>query len=185
MRGETFPSLSRYSLSFSCGASLTQKYIACTTFFQRMISFSLKEIYGTIHFLAFFPSSPNFVLQEVSSLFSIDRTNISLPLPLILHPSTFRFVSFFLQNRLALLRGVRALQRPDGSFDSSTEGGENDMRFVYCAAAICHMLKDRDGVGMDTDLAEKYIVNSISYEGAFGQVGDVATARLQRWKKML
>lgn len=76
-------------------------------------------------------------------------------------------------DREALLRGVRALQRPDGSFRSSLEGGENDMRFVFCAAAICHMLGDLDdgasAIGMDVDLACQYVLNSISYDGGIGQ----------------
>ena len=37
-------------------------------------------------------------------------------------------------NRPALLAGVRALQLEDGSFKAALEGGENDMRFLYCAA---------------------------------------------------
>ncbi len=72
-------------------------------------------------------------------------------------------------DREALLRGVRALQRPDGSFNSSLEGGENDMRFVFCAAAISRMLEDTECIAMDVDLACRYILNSLSYDGGFGQ----------------
>lgn len=73
-------------------------------------------------------------------------------------------------DREALLRGVRALQRTDGSFNSSLEGGEHDMRFVFCAAAVCRMLGDEDcSVGMDVDAACDYILSSISYDGGIGQ----------------
>ena len=68
----------------------------------------------------------------------------------------------------AILRGIKALQRPDGSFDSSMEGGENDMRFVFCAAAVCHMLGGFDR-GMDVDRMSDYVRRSISYEGGIGQ----------------
>jgi hypothetical protein len=33
-------------------------------------------------------------------------------------------------------QGLKALQLPDGSFKAAMEGGENDMRFLYCATAI-------------------------------------------------
>ncbi len=35
-------------------------------------------------------------------------------------------------------QGLKALQLPDGSFKAAMEGGENDMRFLYCATAIRH-----------------------------------------------
>ena len=41
----------------------------------------------------------------------------------------------------ATLRHVRRLQSADGSF-RAYEGGEADMRFVFCAAAICTLLRD-------------------------------------------
>jgi len=70
-------------------------------------------------------------------------------------------------DRAAILRGVRALQLKDGSFQAALQGGENDMRFLYCAAAICSILGDWSG--MDRDLALGYITTSISYEGGIGQ----------------
>jgi hypothetical protein len=45
-------------------------------------------------------------------------------------------------NRTAVLAGIRRLQLPNGSFYSTAEGGENDMRFVYCAVSVCYMLQD-------------------------------------------
>lgn len=67
----------------------------------------------------------------------------------------------------ALARGVAVLQLEDGSFLSSIEGGESDMRFTYCATAICHFINDWTGV--DRDRAVNFILKSISYEGGIGQ----------------
>ncbi|GFR98533.1 geranylgeranyl transferase type-1 subunit beta [Elysia marginata] len=70
-------------------------------------------------------------------------------------------------HKKAVIQGVKSLQQADGSFVSVLEGSEYDMRFVYCACCICHMLNDWSGVDMDK--AASYIVQSLSYEGAFGQ----------------
>ncbi|XP_066977343.1 geranylgeranyl transferase type-1 subunit beta [Macrobrachium rosenbergii] len=70
-------------------------------------------------------------------------------------------------NRKAVLAHVAALQCQDGSFFSTLGGSENDMRFMYCAAAICYILQDFSAINLDT--AKKYIINSMSYEGALGQ----------------
>lgn len=61
-------------------------------------------------------------------------------------------------NRKAIIDGVAAVQRPDGSFSASVEGNEHDMRFVYCASAICHMLNDWGTV--DKKRMAKYILDS-------------------------
>lgn len=45
-------------------------------------------------------------------------------------------------DRRAIVDGVAAVQRDDGSFSATIDGSEQDMRFVYCAAAICAMLND-------------------------------------------
>jgi len=47
-------------------------------------------------------------------------------------------------------------------------GAETDLRFVYCAAAICSMLND--WTGMDKLKAKEYILNCQSYDGGFGMV---------------
>jgi len=99
-------------------------------------------------------------------------------------------------HRAATLRHVRRLQQADGSF-CAYEGGEADMRFVFCGAAICTMLRDgqpaaeaaaaaaaaadeaaADGTsageaasswtGMDVGAASRYILASQSYDGAIG-----------------
>ncbi|XP_012946765.1 geranylgeranyl transferase type-1 subunit beta isoform X2 [Aplysia californica] len=66
-----------------------------------------------------------------------------------------------------VLAGIKSLQQEDGSFISVLEGSENDMRFVYCACCVCFILDDWSG--MDKDKTTSYIVQSLSYEGAFGQ----------------
>lgn len=70
-------------------------------------------------------------------------------------------------NRQAIIEGVAAVQRPDGSFSASIEGNEHDMRFVYCAAAICSMLNDWTGVNREK-MAE-YIRKSIRYDYGISQ----------------
>ncbi|CAL1526968.1 unnamed protein product [Lymnaea stagnalis] len=70
-------------------------------------------------------------------------------------------------NKKAVITGIRSLQQSDGSFISVLEGSEYDMRFVYCACCVCYILDDWKG--MDVDKAVSYIVQSLSYEGAFGQ----------------
>jgi geranylgeranyl transferase type-1 subunit beta len=47
-------------------------------------------------------------------------------------------------------------------------GGETDLRFVYCAAAICYMLDSWSG--MDKESAKNYILNCQSYDGGFGLI---------------
>lgn len=55
--------------------------------------------------------------------------------------------------------GVAAVQKSDGNFSASIEGNEHDMRFVYCAAAICAMLDDWGTV--DKQAMANYIKNSL------------------------
>lgn len=62
-------------------------------------------------------------------------------------------------NRQAVLAGVRRLQLPNGSFYSTAEGSENDMRFVFCACCVCYILKDWSGMDMQT--AVEYIKSSM------------------------
>lgn len=57
------------------------------------------------------------------------------------------------------ISGVAAVQRADGSFSASIRGSEHDMRFVYCAAAICNMLNDWGTVNKESMF--NYIMNSI------------------------
>uniref|UniRef100_A0A1L8DU25 Geranylgeranyl transferase type-1 subunit beta n=1 Tax=Nyssomyia neivai TaxID=330878 RepID=A0A1L8DU25_9DIPT len=70
-------------------------------------------------------------------------------------------------DRKAIVEGVAAVQREDGSFSASIEGNEHDMRFVYCAAAICAMLNDWGTV--DRQRMAQYIRNSIRYDYGISQ----------------
>ncbi|KAL4621164.1 hypothetical protein ACB092_06G208600 [Castanea dentata] len=65
-----------------------------------------------------------------------------------------------------MLTSMRNLQQPDGSFMPIHIGAETDLRFMYCAAAICFMLEDWRG--MDKEKAKEYIINCQSYDGGFG-----------------
>ncbi|KAG5222541.1 hypothetical protein OIU76_013230 [Salix suchowensis] len=63
---------------------------------------------------------------------------------------------------------IRNLQQPDGSFLPIHIGAETDLRFIYCAAAICFMLEDWSG--MDREKAKEYIFKCQSYDGGFGMI---------------
>ncbi|XP_010509002.1 PREDICTED: geranylgeranyl transferase type-1 subunit beta [Camelina sativa] len=67
-----------------------------------------------------------------------------------------------------LLLSMKNLQQDDGSFMPIHIGGETDLRFVYCAAAICYMLDNWSG--MDKEKAKNYILNCQSYDGGFGLI---------------
>ncbi|PKA61897.1 Protein farnesyltransferase subunit beta [Apostasia shenzhenica] len=67
-----------------------------------------------------------------------------------------------------ILTSMRGLQQPDGSFIPIHIGAEADLRFVYCAAAICFMLNN--WTGMDKARAKEYIMKCQSYDGGFGLV---------------
>lgn len=66
-------------------------------------------------------------------------------------------------NKASILSGLRHLQQDNGCFSSTQEGGECDMRFLFCACAISFMLGDWSAV--DKDKAVAFILNSLTYEG--------------------
>lgn len=70
-------------------------------------------------------------------------------------------------DRAAIVRGVAATQREDGSFSATVEGSEQDMRFVYCAACICTMLDDWGTV--DKRRMKAYILSSVRYDYGISQ----------------
>lgn len=70
-------------------------------------------------------------------------------------------------DRPAIIASIRSLQRPDGSFAPFRESHESDVRFVFCACAISHMLNDWSGV--DKDRAVAYVRSSHAYDGGIGQ----------------
>ncbi|KAJ4719858.1 Geranylgeranyl transferase type-1 subunit beta [Melia azedarach] len=82
--------------------------------------------------------------------------------------SILKTVGYNLANidRITVLTSMRNLQQHDGSFMPIHFGAETDLRFVYCAAAICFMLEDWSG--MDRQKAKEYILNCKSFDGGFG-----------------
>ncbi|KAH8086008.1 terpenoid cyclases/Protein prenyltransferase [Cristinia sonorae] len=66
-----------------------------------------------------------------------------------------------------ILKFLRSCQRSDGSFSSLPNGGDSDLRQVYCAFAISSILDDWSGI--DVDSAVKYIQRCENYEGGYGQ----------------
>ncbi|XP_053958484.1 geranylgeranyl transferase type-1 subunit beta [Anastrepha ludens] len=70
-------------------------------------------------------------------------------------------------DRKNIVDGVAAVQRPDGSFSACIDGSENDMRFVFCAAAICHMLDYWGNV--DKENMFQFIRSCIRYDNGFSQ----------------
>ncbi|KAG9160794.1 hypothetical protein Leryth_008631 [Lithospermum erythrorhizon] len=71
-------------------------------------------------------------------------------------------------NSNSIMKSMKNLQQPDGSFMPIHTGAETDLRFVYCAAAISCMLEDWSG--MDKERAKNYIINCQSYDGGFGLI---------------
>eukprot|EP00730_Choanoeca_flexa_P002544 TRINITY_DN11086_c0_g2_i4.p2 TRINITY_DN11086_c0_g2~~TRINITY_DN11086_c0_g2_i4.p2 ORF type:complete len:345 (+),score=58.81 TRINITY_DN11086_c0_g2_i4:1867-2901(+) len=63
---------------------------------------------------------------------------------------------------------IQSLQQcASGSFMSVEQGGEEDMRFLYCACCICHMLNDWSPV--DKPKAAAFVKQSIGYDGGIAQ----------------
>merc|ERR1711884_86665 len=73
-------------------------------------------------------------------------------------------------NKKAILNSLKVLQLPDGSFTATFDHSENDVRFLYSACCISYILNDWSAV--DKDLAASYLLNCLTYEGAFGQNPD-------------
>jgi geranylgeranyl transferase type-1 subunit beta len=70
-------------------------------------------------------------------------------------------------NKRSVLTSLKRLQLADGSFTATFDNSENDIRFLYSACCICFILNDWDGV--DKKRAVDFIINCLTYEGAFGQ----------------
>ena len=51
------------------------------------------------------------------------------------------------------------------------QGGEQDVRFVYCACAVAAMLGDFSGI--DQPAAARFIRSCLSYDGAFAQAPEL------------
>ncbi|EKX51327.1 hypothetical protein GUITHDRAFT_134800 [Guillardia theta CCMP2712] len=68
-------------------------------------------------------------------------------------------------DRKGIQQMVRNCQGEDGSF-CAHHGGEADLRFSYCAAAICFMLGDFSCI--DRERSASHILSCQTYEGGFG-----------------
>ncbi|PWA65445.1 prenyltransferase family protein [Artemisia annua] len=68
----------------------------------------------------------------------------------------------------SILKTMKHLQQPDGSFMPIHTGAEVDLRFVYCAAVISSLLDNWSG--MDKEEAKNYILSCQSYDGGFGLI---------------
>eukprot|EP00547_Thalassionema_nitzschioides_P011619 CAMPEP_0194258354 /NCGR_PEP_ID=MMETSP0158-20130606/41135_1 /TAXON_ID=33649 /ORGANISM="Thalassionema nitzschioides, Strain L26-B" /LENGTH=240 /DNA_ID=CAMNT_0038997747 /DNA_START=311 /DNA_END=1033 /DNA_ORIENTATION=+ len=66
-------------------------------------------------------------------------------------------------NREAVLKSVANMQRDNGSFQCIADGSEHDMRFLYCACSICHLLNDWSP--LNKEKAVEYIESCIAYDG--------------------
>ncbi|XP_076258146.1 geranylgeranyl transferase type-1 subunit beta isoform X1 [Rhynchophorus ferrugineus] len=74
-------------------------------------------------------------------------------------------------DRKGIVQSLRSLQLEDGSFKGAKEGAENDMRFVFCAAAVSYILNDWSGI--DVEKMVDFVLKSISYDGGIGQGPDL------------
>jgi len=68
--------------------------------------------------------------------------------------------------RKAITEALKHLQQDDGSF-APVPGGENDMRFIFCASVISYILDDWSGIDIEKTIG--YILKSQSYDSAIGQ----------------
>jgi len=71
-------------------------------------------------------------------------------------------------HRNEIISALKYLQLNDGSFQCVGLGSEYDLRFVYCACAICHILEDWSGV--DQHAMIQYIYSCKTYDGALSLV---------------
>ncbi len=71
-------------------------------------------------------------------------------------------------NKGGIIKSLKTLQQPDGSYQCRSSGSENDLRFLYCACAISYILNDWSGVNIQ--LAIEYIQSCKSYDGAYGLI---------------
>jgi len=70
-------------------------------------------------------------------------------------------------NKKAITENLKSLQLKNGSFYSTPEGSENDMRFLYCACCISYIIDNWSGV--NKKLAVKYVQKSMGYDHGISQ----------------
>lgn len=73
--------------------------------------------------------------------------------------------------RAAIVKTLHSYQLPDGSFVSHPDGGEADMRYVYCACCIAYMLDDWGSI--DRDAVVRFVRNSLCYDAGIAQAPDL------------
>ncbi|KAJ7119860.1 terpenoid cyclases/protein prenyltransferase alpha-alpha toroid [Mycena epipterygia] len=72
-------------------------------------------------------------------------------------------------SRPGLLTFVRACQNTNGSFSSlPNNGGDSDLRNLYCAFCICSLLGDWSSI--DVERAIAFVASCRTYEGGYGQL---------------
>jgi geranylgeranyl transferase type-1 subunit beta len=71
-------------------------------------------------------------------------------------------------DREGIIVQLRMLQRGDGSFQCIQVGSEHDMRFLYCACVISHLLNNWSGV--DQEKAVAFIKDCMAYDGGISLI---------------
>ncbi|KAF2069212.1 hypothetical protein CYY_009469 [Polysphondylium violaceum] len=70
-------------------------------------------------------------------------------------------------NKKAIIDALKCRSQENGSFNSAPKSTESDVRFIFMACAISYMLNDWSAV--DIEKTTQFIMDSLSYEFAFGQ----------------
>ncbi|KAJ6554922.1 terpenoid cyclases/protein prenyltransferase alpha-alpha toroid [Mycena vulgaris] len=97
-----------------------------------------------------------------------DSPHIIMTYTALLSLSTLRD-DFARLNRPGLLKFVRACQNLNGSFSSMpNNGGDSDLRNLYCAFCICSLLGDWSSI--DVERAIAFVASCRTYEGGYGQL---------------
>jgi geranylgeranyl transferase type-1 subunit beta len=71
-------------------------------------------------------------------------------------------------DKQAIIDCLKELQRENGSFHGVAIGGECDMRFLYCACSISHMLNDWSA--LDIDKAVEFVKSCRGYDGGISLI---------------
>lgn len=74
-------------------------------------------------------------------------------------------------NRKEICKSLKSIQLEDGCCSAAKYGTENDMRFLFCAAATSYILDDFSGINIDK--ATEFILSSISYDYGIAQGPDL------------
>ncbi|PIC47258.1 hypothetical protein B9Z55_006672 [Caenorhabditis nigoni] len=72
-------------------------------------------------------------------------------------------------DRKAILKTVKESQRDNGCFWSQGVGSESDMRFVFCAVAICKILDGEKEDIIDWERLSSFLKKSLNIDGGIGQ----------------